>query len=710
MSLSRAAHLSSLLHFRSGSDRGAGVWLLRLVAGSLFVLLQPSSPDPDESENRPPHRLLRANAGHAESDASLQRCARSALHAATSIRADDYVLLPDVRSAPFLYPTPADGQKEEGAAVGMVGGGGQRRPHPARVLSTMYCALLVPGVELTGDAAAESTFEREHWSHVARAITDQLHPVWAESLTQILAGLSGWVERWAHDARADNKQSDNDKRSAVAARNGSKRRTAQVAPTESSDDEEEVEDEEEGEPLFDETGHVLPSTSDAADSKPNNIDSADAAMSDVGESAAGTNSTLPPLPLSVLAGGVGPSAPQYVRRLVRDLSASLSRVEVTLSKLRAEQADAEEEDDEEDEDDEDGEAMSDDDEANLSAATPSARRNPKGAAPTSAAKLITGSAQPSGEPPAQRPRAVPDDAKVRRLRAQVRTLLGQIENGKRDRIPVTVLTGFLGAGKTSLLNHLLGANHGLRIGVVVNDFSHVNVDAALLHSARPEELVELSNGCICCTLRADLFSSVVELVASGRVDYVCVESTGLGEPAPVAATFTFEIDEDNATVMQSYGLQSLSQIVRLDCIATVVDSPAVHQALTKRMQSAADLTQAVISAESAAAAAAPGAAKAEKQKLATAAAAALSSIRAAEAANKSVQSLLIEQLEFCNVLVLNKSDLLRRDQIKLVEEFVRLNNSHAQCVHAQYGRVDPKVIIGSGKFDEQQVGRSEREG
>jgi G3E family GTPase len=266
-------------------------------------------------------------------------------------------------------------------------------------------------------------------------------------------------------------------------------------------------------------------------------------------------------------------------------------------------------------------------------------------------------------------------------------------------------------GKTSLLNHLLHSPHGLRIGVIVNDFSSVNVDAGLLHAARPTELVELSNGCICCTLRADLFSSVVEMASSMKVDAIFVESTGLGEPAPVAATFTFELDEDASQTMQSYGLVSLQQIVQLDCIATVVDCQAVYQALAKRMQSAEDLTRAKGPAKQAAAAGSgkkiPGSRQSSgcvvPASASATAAAALSSIRASESSSKTVQTLLLEQLEFCNVLVLNKTDLLSPEQTQMVEEFVRLNNCHAICVRATHGRVDPKLFIHSNLFKEQQV-------
>jgi G3E family GTPase len=226
------------------------------------------------------------------------------------------------------------------------------------------------------------------------------------------------------------------------------------------------------------------------------------------------------------------------------------------------------------------------------------------------------------------------------------------------RLPVTVLSGFLGAGKTSLLTHVLTNRAGLRVAVIVNDMSELNVDVDLVrgevHLDRVEEqLVEMSNGCICCTLREDLLIEVAELASSGRFDYLLIESTGISEPLPVAVTFAFE-DVDGV---------SLAEVARLDTMVSVVDASMFLNEL------------------------------AEEDLLAD------RRLEAAPEDDRALSNLLIDQVEFADVLVINKTDLAGDAATGRVEAALRVLNPTARQLRATFGRVDPRDILDTGSFD-----------
>lgn len=228
-----------------------------------------------------------------------------------------------------------------------------------------------------------------------------------------------------------------------------------------------------------------------------------------------------------------------------------------------------------------------------------------------------------------------------------------------QKLPVTVLSGFLGAGKTTLMNHVLNNRQGLKVAVIVNDMSEVNIDADLIRdgganlSRTDEKLVEMTNGCICCTLRDDLLKEVRALAESDRFDYLLIESTGISEPLPVAATFDFRTEDG----------ESLSDVAILDTMVTVVDAVnllrdyASTDFLKDRGESLGDDDK------------------------------------------RTLVDLLVEQIEFADVVVLNKVDDATPAQRDAARQIIRSLNAKADIVETSFSRAPFERILNTGRFD-----------
>ena len=222
-------------------------------------------------------------------------------------------------------------------------------------------------------------------------------------------------------------------------------------------------------------------------------------------------------------------------------------------------------------------------------------------------------------------------------------------------VPITLLTGYLGSGKTTLINHVLNNQEGYKVAVIVNDIGEVNIDAELIEKdgivkEKDENLVPLSNGCICCTLKVDLMNQIVDLIKTGKFDYILIEASGICEPIPIAQTITV-LSEST----EPYGLP---KVCRLDNVVTVVDALR----LATEFDCGDDL---------------------EKEEI----------------DDEDIENLIIQQIEFCNTIILNKVDEVSEEQLGKVKEVIKKLQPTAEIIETNYGKVDVEKILNTNKFN-----------
>ena len=234
-----------------------------------------------------------------------------------------------------------------------------------------------------------------------------------------------------------------------------------------------------------------------------------------------------------------------------------------------------------------------------------------------------------------------------------------------NKLPVTVLSGFLGAGKTTVLSHILNNREEKKVAVIVNDMSEINIDSEIVKNEvtlnrSEEKLVDMSNGCICCTLREDLLEEVTNLAKQGRFDYLVIESTGISEPLPVAETFTFA-DENGI---------SLSDVATLDTMVTVVDS-------VNFLKDYEDAKYLQDTGES-----------------------------LGDDDERSVADLLVDQVEFADVILISKTDLVSPDELKRLKAILKTLNTSANLIAIENGNVDISKVLSTGLFDFEKAQRA----